>query len=265
MTSSSYYLLRGKRRRGHMPARSIFRPLAMGLVLVLAIWLLAAGCGGSGGEYGGGSPQQEEQKDAPPVTGNFVGEAPDEEAFVALVAASPEEEGQERDVRAYLCDGESISEWFTFTGTAEGNELNLTSEGGARLEGNLATEASTGTITLEDDRTLTYTAELARGVAGLYNVTLSEEGGVRGTSETGGLLEGQLGEEDEMRGEEQVRPISGTFTSDEGEEVGFEAFGREADPGEYRWIVLEEGLAKGAKRDARTGSPSGFIDPTVNE
>ena len=31
-------------------------------------------------------------------------------------------------------------------------------------------------------------------MAGLYNVTISEEGRVRGTSEIGGLLEGQLGE-----------------------------------------------------------------------
>ena len=60
-----------------MPARSIVRLMAMGLVLVLALWLIA-GCGGSGGEYGGGSPQQEEQKAAPPVTGSFVGEAWDE-------------------------------------------------------------------------------------------------------------------------------------------------------------------------------------------
>jgi hypothetical protein len=190
-----------------MPARSIFR--TMGLVLVLALWI-TAGCGGSGGEYGGGSPQQEAQKAAPLVTGSFVGEAPDAEAFVAIVATSPEEEGQERDVRAYLSDGERLTEWFT--GTAEGNELDLTSEGDARLQGNLSTEASTGTITLEDDRTLTYTADLARGVAGLYNVTISEEGRVRGASETGGLLEGQLGGEEETR-DEEVRPISGTYTS----------------------------------------------------
>ena len=248
----------GDGRVGGGRPKPVGLPLSALLVLFLSLVVVVAGCAGGGGEYGGGGSGEEV---APPVTGNFVGEAPDEDAFVALVAASPEEEeGQERDVRAYLCDGESISEWFT--GTAEGNELNLTSEGGgARLEGNLSTEASTGTITLEDDRTLTYAAELARGVAGLYNVTLSEEGGVRGTSETGGLLEGQLGEEDEMRGEEQVRPVSGTFISDEGEEVGFEVFGREADPGEYRWIVLEDGLAKGAKRGARTGSPSGYIDP----
>ena len=237
-----------------MPARSMVRLMAMGLVVVLALWI-TAGCGGSGGEYGG-SPQQE-QKAAPPVTGSFVGEAPDEEAFVAIVAASPEEEGQERDVRAYLCDGESVTEWFT--GRAEGNELNLTSEGDALLEGNLSTEASTGTITLEEDRTLTYTAELARGVAGLYNVTISEEERVRGTSETGGLLEGQLGGEAEMRGEE-ARLIIGTFTSAEGQEVGLEVFGREPDADEYRWIVLEDGEAKGARKGARPGPTSGFID-----
>jgi hypothetical protein len=226
----------------------------VGLVLVLALWT-TAGCGGSGGEYGG-SPQQE-QKAAPPATGTFVGEASDEDAFVAIVATSPEEEGQERDVRAYLCDGEGVTEWFT--GRAEGNELNLTSEGDALLEGNLSTEASTGTITLEEDRTLTYTAELARGVAGLYNVTISEEGRVRGTSETGGLVEGQLGGEAEMRGEE-ARLIIGTFTSAEGQEVGLEVFGREPDADEYRWIVLEDGEAKGARKGARPGPTSGFID-----
>jgi hypothetical protein len=231
--------------------------MAMGFVLVLALWV-TAGCGGSGGEYGGGSQQQEEQKATPPITGSFVGEAPDADAFVAIVAASPEEEGQERDVRAYLSDGERLTEWFT--GRAEGNELDLTSEGGARLEGNLSTEASTGTITVEDDTTLTYTADLARGVAGLYNVTISEEGRVRGASETGGLLEGQLGEEEETR-DEEVRPISGTFTSAEGQVVSFGVLGREADPDEYRWIVLEDGQAMGAKKSARTGSTSGFIDP----
>jgi hypothetical protein len=235
---------------------AVGRTKSMGVLVsaLVALSLLVAGCAGGGGPQG----------DSPPVTGNFVGEAPDEEAFVAIVAASPdEEEGQERDVRAYLCDGESVSEWFT--GRADANELNLISEGGARLEGNLSTEASTGTITLEDDRILTYTAELARGVAGLYNVTIAEEGRVRGTSETGGLLWGQLGEEqEEMGGEEEVRTIGGTFTSvEEGQEVNFEVLGREPEADEYRWIVLEDGQAKGAKKGARTGSTSGFIDETT--
>ncbi len=233
----------------------VVRPKSMGFfVSALLALSLMAGCGGGGAQQQGVSQEQS----APPATGTFVGKASDEDAFVAIVAASPdEEEGQERDVRAYLCDGEGVTEWFT--GRAEGNELNLTSESDARLEGNLSTEASTGTITLEEDRTLTYTAELARGVAGLYNVTISEEGRVRGASETGGLLEGQLGGEAEMRGEE-ARLIIGTFTSAEGEELGFAVFGREPIADEYRWIVLEDGEAKGATKGARPGPTSGFID-----
>jgi hypothetical protein len=36
--------------------------------------------------------------------------APEEEAFVALVASGTEDEGEaQRRVRAYLCDGESIN------------------------------------------------------------------------------------------------------------------------------------------------------------
>ena len=66
---------------------------------LVALSLLVAGCGGGG-----------PQGDSPPVTGSFLREVPDEEAFVAIVAASPDEEvGQERDVRAYLCDGELAS------------------------------------------------------------------------------------------------------------------------------------------------------------
>ncbi len=45
-------------------------------------------------------------------------------------------------MRAYLCDGQDINEWFW--GTTEGNDLDLTSEGEAGLEGSLASEAATG-------------------------------------------------------------------------------------------------------------------------
>jgi hypothetical protein len=119
-------------------------------------------------------------------------------------------------------------------------------------EGNLSAEASTGTITLDDESTLTYTAELATGLAGLYDVTISEEGGVSGTSETGGFLEGQLGEE-EQRNEEELRPIRGYFTSAEGQEARFEVLGREPEPEEYLWIVLEDGRVKGAEKRAAGG------------
>ena len=235
-----------------MPARrSVAWLVPIGcLLLVMALWLVA-GCGGGGGEEEGSGVEE----GVPLVTGSFVGSAQDEDeatdAFVAIVAASPKERGQEgRDVRAYLCDGESITEWFT--SRAQGNELDLISEDGALFEGILSAEASTGTITLEDERTLTYTAELASGLAGLYDVTISEEGGVSGTSETGGFLEGQLGEEEQRDGEE-LRPIRGSFTSTEGQEAGLEVLGREPEPEEYRWIVLEDGQVKGAEKGVAGG------------
>ena len=234
-----------------MPARrSVAWLVPIGCLLVLALWLVA-GCGGGGGEDKGSGVEE----GAPPVTGSFVGSAQDEDeatdAFVAIVAASPKERGQEeRDVRAYLCDGESITEWFT--SRAQGNELDLISEDGALFEGILSAQASTGTITFKDERTLTYTAMLATGLAGLYDVTISEEGGVSGTSETGGFLEGQLGEE-EQRGEEELRPIRGSFTSAEGQEAGFEVLGRELEPEEYSWIVVEDGQVKGAEKRVAGG------------
>jgi hypothetical protein len=89
------------------------------LVLLMPAFLLFAvsACGGGGGEDS-------------LVVGEFVGKAPSAEAFVALVAGKPKD--GEREVRAYLCDGQKISEWFT--GTASANELSLSSERGAKLE-----------------------------------------------------------------------------------------------------------------------------------
>ena len=234
-----------------MPARhSVAWLVPIGCLLVLALWLVA-GCGGGEGEEEGSGVEQ----GVPPVTGSFVGSAQDEDettdAFVAIVAASPKERGQEeRDVRAYLCDGESITEWFT--SRAQGNKLDLISGDGALFEGTLSAEASTGTINFKDERTLSYTAKLATGSAGLYDVTISEEGGVSGTSETGGFVKGQLGEE-EQRGEEELRPIRGSFTSAEGQEAGFEVLGRELEPKEYSWIVLEDGQVKGAEKTEAGG------------
>ncbi len=40
-----------------------------------------------------------------------------------------------------------------------------------------------------------------------------------------------------------------------------EAFVREVTAGEFRWIVLEDGEAKGAKKGARTTE---FVDPTTD-
>lgn len=226
--------------------------------------VLLVGCGG-------GEGAQEAQTPAP-VAGNFVGEvsdfAGDPEAvpFVAVVAASPEGEGEEREVRAYLCDGQEINEWFT--GTAEGNDLDLTSDGGgARLEGSLASEAATGTTTLDDGQSFTFTADLATGIAGLYNVTISEDRQVRGTSETGNRLEGQVAEEPQLGSQGQLEnyPITATITSPDGETFDFELLAAELElPEEARWIVLADGTAKGARKGVPSKSGgAGFTCPII--
>jgi hypothetical protein len=57
----------GRPKRGRLPLSAL---LALFFSLVIV-----AGCAGGGGEYGGGSGEEV----ALPVTGSFVGEAPDEE------------------------------------------------------------------------------------------------------------------------------------------------------------------------------------------
>lgn len=216
----------------------------------LAGVLLLASCGGS----------QEEgaQKSAPPVAGSFVGEASDAATapFVALVAsgATEEEGGDEREVRAYLCDGDRINEWFW--GTAVGNEIDLSSENDARLQASLAPESATGQITLSDGTTsFPFEAELASGVAGLYDVVLTEEGLLGGTAEGGGRLEGRISEEPNAEG---LYPITGTVSAPEGSSVEVEVFTEEAEPAEGRWVVLADGRVKGGKK----GRPTrGFTDP----
>src|SRR5215203_1549117 len=248
-----------------MPAISTARLRTIGGVsalLALLRLVVVLGCQGGGGEYGGGGERGgSKEEGAPPVTGSFVGVAPDaapeEEAFVALVASGTEEEGEaQRQVRAYLCDGQSINEWFN-EGSVEGNELNLRSEGGARLEGSLATEAASGTITLDDGESFTFTADLATGAAGLYDVNVSEDGDVRGTSENGGRLEGMVAHQLE---EDGLYPLAGTISAADGQTLELVAVSDDEEGGEYRWVVLSEGEVKGARKNVATGSSSGYID-----
>ncbi|MCA1718856.1 MAG: hypothetical protein LC781_19205, partial [Actinobacteria bacterium] len=166
-----------------------------------------------------------------------------------------EEQGAERDVRAYLCNGDEINEWFT--GTASGNDLALSSESGGQLEGSLSPDASTGTINLEDGTSFPFKTELASGVAGLYDVTVSDDGQLRGSSEAGGRLEGRISEE---RNGEGLYPVTGTVTAPDGPSQEVQAVGPEAEPAEERWVVLADGRVKGGKKGVQT---KGCSDPTT--
>src|SRR3954466_15631922 len=110
------------------------------VISLLSFGFLIAGCAGS----------QE------PVTGSFVGATSDPVTSVAVVAAEPAQGENSREVRA-LIYGERenpINEWFV--GAATGNSLDLTSESGAQLEGELTSEGTAGTITLPDGTSVPF-------------------------------------------------------------------------------------------------------------
>jgi hypothetical protein len=207
-------------------------------VSALVALSLVAGCGSGGGTQGGS--QEEKESANPPVAGSFVGEAPDADAFVALVADLPEGEGDERQVRAYLCDGQTVSDWFV--GSVEGNDLSLSSDNGAQLEGQLTSDAATGTITDPNGDPVPFEASLATGIAGLYNVDISSDGALSGTSQAGGQLEGQLGN---ILEENDTYPVSGTITPPDGQPEDFRALTSPNTTDHHRWIVLADGQIKG--------------------
>ena len=207
-------------------------------VSALVALLLVAGCGG--GDAQGGS---QEEESASPVAGTFVGEAPDAAAFVALVADVPEEEGDEREVKAYLCDGQTVSDWFW--GSVVGNDLSLSSDSGAQMEGQITPDAATGTITDPNGDSVSFDAPLAAGIADLYDVSVSSDGALSGTSQTGGQMEGQLGN---ILEENDTYPVRGTITLPDGQPQDFSALTSPNTSDQHRWIILADGQIKGGNK-----------------
>jgi hypothetical protein len=233
------------REKRNVPTQ-VFRPVRCGIVASLLALLLfsIAGCTGSSEE-----DSQENSTEEEPVT--FVGEIPDVKAFVAVTVKQVE--GQ-REVRAYLGDGKQINEWFT--GPANGNTFDLTSEGKARIEGDIAREATTGTTTLADGTSLPFEAKSATGVAGFYTVSLTDEGQVSGDSATGARLEGQLDRPAEQRG---YYPVAGTITPSGRRPQNFQAYSSTAEPNAFLLVVLPDGRIKGG---STKGGGVGFVDRT---
>ena len=62
-------------------------------------------------------------------------------------------------------------------------------------------------------------------------------------------------------GEDGLYPVAATLTAPDGQTVDLAAVSDDDEGGEYRWIVLEDGAVKGARKHVATGSSSGFIDP----
>ena len=228
--------------------------LRLGTAAVSLLALLGLSVVGCGGQQQGGS-QGKEEESPQLVTGSFVGEIQEIDSFVALVADEPQDGEEAREVRAYLCDGLTINEWFR--GSVTGDDLDLSSENEVRLKGQLTSDAATGTFTNLNGDSVPFEASPATGIAGLYNVTLSDDGTLSGTSERGGQLEGQLG--DQLQ--DGSYPVSGTITSPDGETQDFEAFASPEASGNLRWIALPDGRIRGGFQQGQgAGFGGGFAN-----
>lgn len=125
-----------------------------------------------------------------PTPGFYFGRVAFERDVLAVKVDQPDAQGNRR-FRAYFSDSEPEPagdlEWFS--GQAAGNAVSLTSVGGgARLRASIEAGLVAGTITYADGRTRRFFALPAGQGAGIYDVTVTPDGVMQGTSEEGGRL-----------------------------------------------------------------------------
>lgn len=121
--------------------------------LFLLAALLLAACGGAPANDG--------------IASAWAGEIEGTDVFVGIASNGHE-------VMAYICDGDTISQWFHGEEGIDNLDLNAgtadLSAGGARFQAQLTQETATGTVTLADGQTFNFTAGRASGDAGLYRL-----------------------------------------------------------------------------------------------
>lgn len=217
------------------------------LVLVLAA---PVGCGGDDGDDNDG-----ERRPAP-VAGTFVGKVPDADALVAVVAVPPPKGRDRREVAALVCDGKRLC--ASFSGSASGNGFVATSgDGEGEARGRLSREAARGSIELPGGEIVPYRATQATASSGLYDLTVSRAGRLRGASAAGVALKGEMTLPPPGRG--RIRLADGT-------RLRFEVTRSTAArsprlrAGQVRLIVLPEGEVTGVgKTRARDGGGTDFF------
>jgi hypothetical protein len=241
-----------KREKGMLTQRRISAPFVL-LVSLLLLALLASGCGDDEEEEKPTTP-----KAAKPVTGVFTGTVNGTDALVAVDARPVKGKGP-REVRVWVC--QKPFGWFT--GSAKGNQFTLSAAGrdpalkgrnGKTVEVKLAADAATGTMTLENGRSVSFRATRATGPAGLYDAIVSRDRRVDGPSSTGGRLRARLADDERGRA-----VISGTFTA-RGETARFKAPGGGVRPGHLaRFVVLSDGRSLGKWQRKPGGSFSCWL------
>jgi hypothetical protein len=230
------------------------RPIWSGFVAAVLVLISLVGC--SGDDASGDGTGETAAKADKPVEGSFVGNVSGMKAFVAIVAAPAEAGGNERAVEVYLTDGNRVSE--SFSGSISNNSFVVESDDGdSEAKGELSGESVTGTVELPNDKTVRYKASQPAGAAGLYDVTVSANGKLRGAS-AGGI--GVTGRIDLLLGTGVLRLADGRrLKFDVAESPGDQVPQLQA--GQGRLIVLASGEVKGAgtSQTASGDESSGFF------
>jgi hypothetical protein len=219
------------------------------LVAVLLVMPLA-GCGGDDDD-----DDDDQGKKVTPIAGTYVGTLPETDAFVAVAAAPPARGADQRQVTVFVCDGRRVCEWFP--GSATGNSFSIDSEDDdAKAEGELTDKAAKGTIELGDEDPVRYDASSAPATAGVYNLTVTAKGKVRGASEAGVALKGDA---------ELPAPGTGTLKLADGKRVKFDIATGSADgtlglrPGQLRLIIQPDRKVAGAGMNRGGGTSLFFV------
>jgi hypothetical protein len=228
--------------------------MARTVIALAVIGLLLVAPAVAGGRWGMIAAQEASPAATPaavPFAGEtFVGETSSPQTLVAVVVAEPRSDGR-REARAYLCDGKTLSVWFD-QGEIDDEVITLTTSDGGRLDGTIASDGITGTITLETtDEPLTFEAAEATGPGGLYSLIERTDGSFSGTSATGNQIEGETALEPREDGNYQTTVV---IILPDGERVTFDkVHATSPAPGEQRMIVLPDGRIRGASRSGTSG------------
>jgi hypothetical protein len=220
-------------------------------VIVVLLAAPLAACGDDDGDDG------QVKRKAKPVAGTFVGKVDDTEAFVSVVATPPAKGADKREVAVLVCDAKRLCEGFS--GTATGNDFVATADGGAEAKGTLSKTSATGSIELPGGNTVRYKGAQATAVAGVYDLTVSSSGKLRGASAAGVGLTGKSSLPELGAGMLKLadgkRLKVDVTRSAKGDALSLEA-------GQARLIVLPDYQLRGAGRSSRTSGadePAFFI------
>jgi hypothetical protein len=204
---------------------------------------------------------------APPQGATFFGPTSDPATLAAIVLLT-DQPGQ---AVAYLCRGAELNVWFT--GNIQDGVLTLTGPGPGEdgtpppgptltepaptLRGRLDGDRITGEAELLE-RTLTFTAIPAEGIAGLYVTERDNAGTVVGASSTGATLRARQAVASGAAAETAPFRITGTVITADGRHVELAIPARTDVPAVFRWVALADGSVRGAGR-RRPGAGDQFM------